>query len=258
MIGAGIIGTPFAMVESGLALGVVLLVVLAAASNLACSLLVRASIRTKRLSYQTLMEGALPGCGGFVVALSLFVFDFGAMVAYLVIVGDTLSLVAEGLEWGIARGVTIVVPTLALILPLSMLKDFTHLSHSSLLSLVAVAFIMGILCVATFSSPVRAAFHPGPATLAPVQAIGSNIVGAVGVISFSFVLQDVVPILYQSLSVPRRCVRERSRRGRGERGGGDVVKGRVEAGRVGIFGGLRIAKPRCRITSERTQIHGNG
>jgi hypothetical protein len=92
IVGSGIVGIPYAMQQSGLVGGIVLVVFVAALTEKSLRLLIETAKHVNTPSYETLIEASFGQFGFFFVSLSMFVMAYGAMVSYLMIVKDTLPV----------------------------------------------------------------------------------------------------------------------------------------------------------------------
>tara|TARA_S200000501_G_C20140438_1_gene447006 strand:+ start:158 stop:460 length:303 start_codon:yes stop_codon:yes gene_type:complete len=85
----------------------------------------------------------------------MFVFDFGAILSYLIIMGDAGTLVvqhifsqfkpADGGENDTVRRITIVVLAMTLILPLCLFRDVSKLEKAATFSVITVIFVIGVV-----------------------------------------------------------------------------------------------------------------
>jgi len=98
IVGAGIIGIPFAINESGLVVGIVLLVLVAAATDKTLRMIVELASFHPTLknlgvhTFEDLMRIPFGNLGSKFILLSMFVLAYGAMVAYLLIIKDSVRL----------------------------------------------------------------------------------------------------------------------------------------------------------------------
>lgn len=92
IIGAGIIGLPFAMREAGLGAGVLLLIAIAFMTSFSVQLIVSMGLRVSVRDYEALCQHAFGPAGFVVITTAMFLFASGAMCAYLVILADTLTV----------------------------------------------------------------------------------------------------------------------------------------------------------------------
>ena len=92
IIGAGIIGLPFAMREAGLGAGVLLLIAIAVMTSFSVQLIVAMGLRVNVHDYEALCQHAFGPIGFVVITTAMFLFASGAMCAYLVILADTLTV----------------------------------------------------------------------------------------------------------------------------------------------------------------------
>jgi sodium-coupled neutral amino acid transporter 11 len=94
--------------------------------------------------------------GSYFVLVNMFILAYGAMVAYLLIIKDTVPVVLDMVDTGdgnfLERELIMIVTSLIIVVPLSMARDMASLAATSLLSVVADAILVGF--VIGFS-PVR-------------------------------------------------------------------------------------------------------
>lgn len=142
IIGAGIIGQPYAFKQAGLLSGVVLLVGLTFVVDWTICLIVVNSKLSGANSFQGTVEHCFGRSGLIAISLAQWLFAFGGMVAFGVIVGDTIPHVLQavwpGLRdtpvlWILAdRKAVIVIFILGVSYPLTLYRDIAKVSPSFL------------------------------------------------------------------------------------------------------------------------------
>lgn len=134
----------------------------AALSNRATNMLIAAGEKSGRLNYEELMAEVFGDTGIYAFSLFAGVLAFGAMSAYLIIVGDILPeiLLASDVTTGVLaeRSSVIAIFGLVFILPVSLLKDLSKLSYTSFVSVLADLLLLLIVCF-TGASEARYALH---------------------------------------------------------------------------------------------------
>jgi sodium-coupled neutral amino acid transporter 11 len=87
-------------------------------------MLIATGIKARIYSYEDLCRIKLGKFGYYVALFCMFIFAFGAMLAYLLIIGDTITAVAQNLNivWLMNRWIVILAISTIFILPLCMLK----------------------------------------------------------------------------------------------------------------------------------------
>lgn len=138
IIGAGIIGQPYAFRQAGLLAGVVLLVVLTAAVDWTIRLIVVNSKLSGASSFQGTVERCFGRTGLVAVSVAQWAFAFGGMVAFGVIVGDSIPAVLRAVWPGLHempvlglladRRAVIVVFTLGVSYPLALYRDIAKVA----------------------------------------------------------------------------------------------------------------------------------
>ena len=199
---------PFALQEAGFYSGVVLLCMVACLTDYTVRLLIRLAKQTNKHYYEQLSMSQFGRAGYTAVLGAMGVFAYGAMTAYLILIGDTMSVVVSSSagytadmpppSW-VKRVVLVAIATFC-VLPLSLLKDMAKLSKTSFVSLCSVFFI---ICVVAYNW----LYEPGGGVALPVPGtpdhelliIGPKIFPAIGIIAFAFVMHHACFIVYNSL-----------------------------------------------------------
>ena len=157
IVGAGIIGIPYALRMSGLWAGIILLILVAVLTDKSLRLLIeQASFHPKlhHLPIHTFEDLASYPYGQFgsgFVLFNMFIMAYGAMVAYLLIIKDTVPTVL-GYEHGenlLERNLILVATSLLIMVPLSMQRDMASLSCTSAISVTADMIL--VVFIAAFS-----------------------------------------------------------------------------------------------------------
>jgi sodium-coupled neutral amino acid transporter 11 len=133
IIGAGIIGQPYAFRQAGLTMGILLLVGLTITVDWTIRLIVINSKLSGADSFQATMQHCFGRSGLVAISIAQWAFAFGGMIAFCIIVGDTIPHVIEALFPGLKevpflwlltdRRAVIVVFVLAVSWPLSLYRD---------------------------------------------------------------------------------------------------------------------------------------
>jgi len=119
ILGAGIIGIPYAMKETGLVAGVFLILFSGAVGCKSLRLLVETSRFIDATSYETLCEAVFGQIGWIVCNVNMFLMSWGPMLSYMMIVKDT-----AGVVWGYSteagQKMILIVCSVGIMLPLSL------------------------------------------------------------------------------------------------------------------------------------------
>lgn len=97
IIGAGIIGQPYAIRQAGMVTGILLLVALTVIVDWTIRLIVINSKLSGADSFQATVERCFGRPGLIAISLAQWVFAFGGMIAFCIIVGDTIPHVLMAL-----------------------------------------------------------------------------------------------------------------------------------------------------------------
>ncbi|KAK0386919.1 hypothetical protein NLU13_5232 [Sarocladium strictum] len=208
IIGAGIIGQPYALRQAGLLAGVILLVGLTMLVDWTICLIVINSKLSGTSSFQGTVEHCFGRTGLIAISLAQWVFAFGGMVAFCVIVGDTIPHVLLAIWPGMAdvpviglltdRRVAIIVFVMAVSYPLTLYRDIAKLAKASTMALIGMLVIVVTVLIqgAMVPSSQRGSFPTSELT------INSGFFQAIGVISFAFVCHHNSLLIYGSLRTP--------------------------------------------------------
>jgi sodium-coupled neutral amino acid transporter 11 len=208
ILGAGIIGLPYAIKQAGFVTGIVLLVGLAAVTDWTIRLVVLNAKLSGRDSYIDVMRYCFGPWGSGLVSFFQFAFAFGGMCAFNVIIGDTIPQVIEFvfpffaehavLNLLVNRQFIICLTTALVSFPLSLHRDIVKLSKSSSFALVS----MGIIVASVVFRSVAVDPELRGSSLHMFSIIRPGVFEAIGVISFAFVCHHNTMFIYKSIQVP--------------------------------------------------------
>lgn len=133
IIGAGIIGQPYAFKQAGLLTGIILLIGLTITVDWTIRLIVINSKLSGSNSFQGTVEHCFGKTGLIAISVAQWAFAFGGMVAFGIIVGDTIPHVMAAIFPGLGdipvlsllvnRRAVIVIFILGISYPLSLYRD---------------------------------------------------------------------------------------------------------------------------------------
>lgn len=197
IVGAGIIGIPYAIQRCGFVTGVLMLAFVAYLVYQSVTMLIDCGVKAKKLDFEELAEYLLGRTGYYAALVFMFLFAYGAQVAYLVVIGDTIPVVAElFLPDSIFanRNITIALMSTLIVLPLCLLKDLSSLSWTSMLSIGAdIALVLIVLIAAPAASASEGIKH------GEVTFLNSSVFVGIGTMSFAFVCQHNSFIVFRTL-----------------------------------------------------------
>ncbi|KAG0273193.1 hypothetical protein BGZ95_010990 [Linnemannia exigua] len=203
-----IIGLPFAFQEAGLGMGIILLCVLTWIVDWTVGLLVHSGKLSGRTTYQDLLEFCFGKAGLIMISIFQFIFAFGAMCAYTVIVGDTLPHVLQALIPGIEdqpvfgflarRSFVIIFCTVLISFPLSLYRDISKLAKTSAVAMAALIVIIIAVVIEGPRAPMEIRGDPD----AVWSFARPELFQSIGVISFAFVCHHNSFLIFGSLQKP--------------------------------------------------------
>ena len=133
IIGAGIIGQPYAFRQAGLMTGIILLICLTITVDWTIRLIVVNSKLSGTNSFQSTMEFCFGKPGLIAISVTQWAFAFGGMIAFCIIVGDTIPQVLSALFPSLSkkpflwlltnRRAVIIMFILGISYPLSLYRD---------------------------------------------------------------------------------------------------------------------------------------
>ncbi|KAJ0420751.1 transmembrane amino acid transporter protein-domain-containing protein [Aspergillus carlsbadensis] len=207
IIGAGIIGQPYALRQSGMVMGIVLLIALTITVDWTIRLIVVNSKLSGADSFQATMQHCFGKSGLIAISVAQWAFAFGGMIAFCIIVGDTIphvlgslfpSLREMSFLWLLTdRRAIIVLLVLGISYPLSLYRDIAKLAKASTLALISMAVIVVAVVTQGFRVP-----QDSRGDVKSLLLVNSGFFQAVGVISFAFVCHHNSLLIYGSLKKP--------------------------------------------------------
>jgi len=204
IIGAGVGGMPYALKEAGFYSGVLLLGLVALCTDYSVRLLIRCGQTAGKKYYEQLVASQFGHAGYVAVLGAMGVFAFGAMCAYLIGVGDTMSIVVShwsGIDlatnaW--LKRVVLVSVAVGAVLPLALVKNMSKLSKTSFASICLVIFIICVV-VSRWAGGAGDAHLPTTDAERALAFIAPDFFPAIGIISFAFVCHHACFIVYNTL-----------------------------------------------------------
>ncbi|KAF9277333.1 hypothetical protein BGZ68_009379 [Mortierella alpina] len=205
IIGAGL---PFAFEEAGLGMGIILLCALTWIVDWTVGLLVHSGKLSGRTTYQDLLMFCFGKMGLIMISIFQFIFAFGAMCAYTVIVGDTLPHVLQALIPGIEtwpilgfmarRSFVITFCTILISFPLSLYRDISKLAKTSAIAMLALVVIIIAVMIEGPRAPMEIRGDPDLVW----SFVRPEVFQSIGVISFAFVCHHNSFLIFGSLQKP--------------------------------------------------------
>ncbi|KAI0675096.1 amino acid transporter [Trametes maxima] len=208
ILGAGIIGLPYAVRQAGFFTGLVLLVVLCGVTDWTIRLIVVNAKLSGQSSYIGVLNHCFGSSGRAAVSFFQFAFAFGGMCAFGIIIGDTIPHVIRSifphlyrvpvLSLLTKRQFVIALCTMCVSYPLSLYRDIHKLSRASGLALIGMVIIVTSVLI---EGPNVSSDLKGDAS-ARFTFLGDGVFQAIGVISFAFVCHHNSLLIYGSLHTP--------------------------------------------------------
>ena len=131
----------------------ILLCVVAASSDFSVRMLIKLGQKVNKKHYEQLVQSQFGKAGYIAVSAAMGIFAYGAMCAYLIGIGDTMSIVFAAITgvdlvaspW--IKRVVLTAIAVGAVLPLALLKNMAALTKTSLISICSVLFITFVVVV---------------------------------------------------------------------------------------------------------------
>ncbi|KAI5809574.1 transmembrane amino acid transporter protein-domain-containing protein [Peziza echinospora] len=190
IIGAGIIGQPYAFRQAGLGVGLILLVTLTVVVNWTINLIVINSKLSGANSFQATVSACFGKPGLIAISIAQWAFAYGGMVAFYIIIGDSIPHVMAGFFPNLEhipvlglltnRRAVIVICTICISFPLSLYRDISKLAKASAFALLSMFVIIFAILTQGKYAPEESKGRKDM----PVWFLNGGIFHAIGVISF--------------------------------------------------------------------------
>lgn len=218
IVGAGAIGLGGAMAKSGGVISVLAILVFAYLTKQSLDLVVQLSVDTPGAggSYEGLAQVSLGWKGWLIVSVSKFLYSFGCLVAYLVVMKDNLgpSIASLGRRLDFVKWDESAwwfhdvlenperftwLCSLIFLLPLCLLRDMTPLANLSLLSIALMATLTSVVIYLFIANPDDAIRQPSHGFYVDWLQIRAGFLESLGTFVFAFVSQHTVHLTFQSM-----------------------------------------------------------
>lgn len=208
ILGAGAIGTPFAMRNCGFVGGILALITLTILVDFTIQLIVINMKLAGKKSYQETVQHSFGNYGKIIILLAQGLFAFGGCIGFSIIIGDTFPHILRSffpsyktnsvLNFLFERNFVIFIVTLCISFPLSALKDISKLAKTSALALLSMLIIITIVLV---RGPQMPQDLKGSLSLSGIL-VTPRIFQGISVISFALVCHHNTSFIFHSLKDP--------------------------------------------------------
>lgn len=150
---------PYCFVQSGVILSILLIFISGLLTRLSCYFLLKSSFISRRRSFELIVQDVLGSSGRLMVELGLIGFLMGTCVAYFIMIGDLApKIISELVDINYSRNLrmaTVVILSIFVALPLSLLRRVDSLTSFSLLSMILYSCLIVKLMFETNDMLVR-------------------------------------------------------------------------------------------------------
>lgn len=213
-LGAGVLSLPYALYQSGLVVGGLLLCFSGLATYLSIRILAQACQHYHVYTYETLLTAVDSPRLRDLVQIAIVVFCLGCAIAYVIAIGDILQ--QAHLLIGNSRWMSMTVVWASIMVPLSLLRRMQSMQWASATGLASIAtlifasalHLMDDLAAADVDPPQNVTSY-ALAGDNPMPSLGDflwpangwlSILTATPIVLFAFSCQVNVPAIYQELS----------------------------------------------------------
>ncbi|CDO92757.1 unnamed protein product [Kluyveromyces dobzhanskii CBS 2104] len=202
ILGSGVIGQPYAMKNCGLIGGFIATVFMSFLVDWTIRLIVVNLKLTGKSTYQASVEAAMGKWGGLLILIFNGLFAFGGCIGFCIIIGDSIPHVLSAFFPShtdlFHRNVIITLVTLSISFPLSLNRDISKLSKTSMLALLGLIVIVFIIVVKAplVSGEYKGSFNSHQLFITP------RIFQGISVISFALVCHHNTSFIFFSLRNP--------------------------------------------------------
>ncbi|KAI7873336.1 transmembrane amino acid transporter protein-domain-containing protein [Mucor mucedo] len=186
-VGAGIIGLPFAIARAGFFTGIMASIVVAVLAQIGLYMLIVAGQRVGIYKFAGLVEYLLGRPGFYFVNFMICVQAGGGTVSYFILLGDSLPMLFSRYlpQFPILADRTFILVFVGIfcILPLNMSRSIGSLARWSIISVLCLPVILLAILI---RAPAYA-----PKESIPLEFIGDDVFGALGIMAFAFTCHQV-------------------------------------------------------------------
>ncbi|XP_074055505.1 sodium-coupled neutral amino acid transporter 5 [Macrotis lagotis] len=220
IMGSGILGLAYAMANTGVLLFLALLLCMALLSAYSIHLLLTCAGFVGIPAYEELGRRAFGTSGKVAAAGVICLHNIGAMSSYLYIIKSELPLVIGTLlaskvtgssPWFLDGNVLIILVSISIILPLTLMRHLGYLGYTSGLSLTCMVFFLASVIYKKFSS--ECPLSVGNRTVEPAKGLNgtcevqfftihSQTAYTIPILAFAFVCHPEVLPIYTELHRP--------------------------------------------------------
>ncbi|CAJ1055215.1 sodium-coupled neutral amino acid transporter 3-like [Xyrichtys novacula] len=221
IMGSGILGLSYAMSNTGIVLFLILLMCIACLSCYSIHLLLTSAGVVGIRAYEQLGLRAFGHPGKILAAVIITLHNIGAMSSYLFIVKSELPLVIQAFlgqtstsnDWFMNGNYLIIIVTVCIILPLTLMKHLGYLGYTSGFSLSCMVFFLSSVIYKRFNIACPLEVFGNYSVSSVIQddtctakffTINQETAYTIPILAFAFVCHPEVLPIYTELSNPTK------------------------------------------------------
>lgn len=209
IVGAGIVGIPMAFLNSGLLMGVFLMIILTIMNDWTLRLIIINTKLSGTKTYTGFVTHSYGTMGKVIVLLAQGLFAVGGSIGFTIIIGDSIPhvlrpLFSDAIEQSLllsfilSRNFIIGFCICCVCFPLSLVRDISLLAKASGLALISMVIIISVV---VFKAPFVASDYKGVIT-GSQYLINGGLFQGISVISFALVCHHNTTFIYDSINTP--------------------------------------------------------
>ena len=211
LVGAGILGLPFVYPSAGLFGGILLQFIFASLSVYTLNIVIKSAQIVHVHDYEELGYKCFGNIGYVWVVSCLFLQDFGTMLNYLIIIGDSSFKIIQ--IWGYDtfeyRQFILLFVALIIIFPPCLLRDIAFYEKFSFIKLITIIMVVSLIIYEYISYRIleTQSYKVTPHKYYPISSELTffNLAGfakAVGIVAYTFEVHDAAFLYYNTLWNP--------------------------------------------------------
>lgn len=194
IVGAGVLGLPYACAKAGLLPAMALLIVVGFAARFSFALLIASSNLADAYNYEDLGMKAYGKCFAMFIKICIIIDSLGPLAGYMIVMGDAVFLVMNGFisekrSLWLNRPFLSFMQVMIIVVPLCFVRNISSLGFTSLLSLMPMAYLM-LMQIGTLSE----------AGLAPeLHMFAPDLFLALPIVVFAYSCHQLLPSISKEL-----------------------------------------------------------
>jgi solute carrier family 38 (sodium-coupled neutral amino acid transporter), member 11 len=178
IVGAGIVGIPYAVNQCGFMSGILLIIICAYITDKSLYLLITTAKHIHVPTYETLAEGCFGSTGYYFICMNMFICAYGAMVSYLLIMKQTFGALllstnmdditnyhAIAYDTIYMRRILLFIISFCVVLPIACKRDMADLAITSRFNVLIDTLLVLLITITSIPIILKTFFHTNDTTM---------------------------------------------------------------------------------------------